>query len=474
MTTAPKPIRIAIVLNGQEFVCHTVMLPFSLEGYPPVDLALYGRQPEAPAPGLTVNLLPDLHPEGFDLILDGQFLTAGMADFDPEKPDNLITGPTARFLKTLVCQLQELRQKQEINSGIIMSATDALITINSDHVIVGYNLGAEQMFGYTRAEALGQNLKLIIPPPFKEVHQEYLRRYLATREAHVLGRQRRLIARRRDGREFPLSISFSVAEIQDNLYFTAIMRDITEYTAMEDRVLQSERLAAVGDTVAHIAHEIKNPLLIIGGFARQLLKAPGFDDQARRKLSIIAEEVSQLEEMVAAMRDFVRRPPTQKRPGQITAVVEEALELFQDTLKEHHIKVRRVEETPLPPVAFDPKQVHQVLINLFKNALEAMPTGGEITITSRVREDKVEISVTDTGVGMPPEVASNIFQPYFTTKEKGTGLGLAICQNIIAEHGGCIFADSAPGRGATFTIQLPLKEISPADGGAPSTEENRK
>jgi signal transduction histidine kinase len=242
---------------------------------------------------------------------------------------------------------------------------------------------------------------------------------------------------------------------------------------MEDRVLQSERLAAVGNTVAHIAHEIKNPLLIIGGFARQLLKAPGFDDQARRKLSIIAEEVSHLEEMVAEMRDFVRRPPTQKRPGQIMAVVEEALELFQDTFRERHIQVRRVEETPLPSVAFDPKQVHQVLINLFKNSLEAMPAGGEITITSRVREDKVEISVTDTGVGMPPEVAGNIFQPYFTTKEKGTGLGLAICQNIMAEHGGCLFADSAPGRGATFTIQLPLKEISPAAGASP-TEENRR
>ena len=183
MTTEPKPIRIAIVLNGQEFICHAVTLPFSLEGYPPVDLVLYGRQPEAPAPGLTINRLPDLHPEGFDLILDGQFLTAGMANFSPERLDNLVTGPAARFLKTLVCQLQELRQKQEINSGITMSATDALITITADHMIVGYNRGAEQMFGYTRTEALGQDLKLILPPPYQETHRGYVQRYLATREA---------------------------------------------------------------------------------------------------------------------------------------------------------------------------------------------------------------------------------------------------------------------------------------------------
>ena len=463
MTTAPKPIRIAIVLNGQEFICQAVTLPFSLEGYPPVDLVLYGTKPEVAA-GCQVNPLPDLDPGAFDLILDGQFLTAGMPDFSPEKVDNLITGPVARFLNGLVCQLQELRQKQEINSGIINSATDAIITINEDHVIVGYNRGAEQMFGYTRTEALGQDLTIIIPPPYKAEHRDYVRRYVATREARMIGKHARLTAQRRDGREFPISISFSVAEIRDNLYFTGIIRDITEYKEMEDRVLHTERLAAVGNTVTHIAHEIKNPLLIIGGFARQLLKVPGLDDKSRHKLSIIAEEVSQLEEMVAEMREFVRRPPAQKRPGQLGAALTAALELFQDTFAEHRVTVRRVEETPLPPVTFDPKQVHQVLINLLKNALEAMPQGGEITITSRVKGANAEISVTDTGEGMSPEVAGNIFQPYFTTKEKGTGLGLAICQGIISDHGGVISVDSTPGQGTTFTIQLPLEEAPVAEG----------
>ena len=135
----------------------------------------------------------------------------------------------------------------------------------------------------------------------------------------MIGKHARLSAQRRDGREFPISISFSVAEIRDNLYFTGIIRDITEYKEMEDRVLQTERLAAVGNTVTHIAHEIKNPLLIIGRFARQLLKIPDLDDKARHKLTIIAEEVSQLEEMVAEMREFVRRPPAAKRPGSLEA-----------------------------------------------------------------------------------------------------------------------------------------------------------
>jgi two-component system, LuxR family, sensor kinase FixL len=453
MTTPPKPMRIAIILDGQEFICHAVTLPFSLEGYPEVELVLYGGKSQ-PQTGSEVEPLAELNPQEFDLVLDGRSLWAG-AD---EKLANLVSGPPGHFLQTLVCQLQVLRQKQEINTGIINRATDALVTINEDHVIVGYNHAAEQMFGYSRREALGQDLKLIVPPPHKEFHGSYLKRYLATREAHVLGRQRRLTAQRRDGQEFPLSISFSVVEILGNLYFTAIMRDITEYKAMEDRVLQSERLAAVGNTVAHIAHEIKNPLLIIGGFARQLLKVPQFDDAGRHKLSTIAEEVVHLEEMVAEMGDFVHRPPAQKQPGDVTAAVAGALDLFADAFQEHHIRVRQVAETPLPTVAFDPQQIHQVLINLFKNAQEVMPEGGELTIASRVRGPNLEIGITDTGPGMPPEVVASIFQPYFTTKEMGTGLGLAICQGILQEHGGRILVTSTPGTGTTFTLQLPLQE----------------
>jgi two-component system sensor kinase FixL len=465
MTTPPKPIRIAIILDGQEFACHAVVVPFSLEGYPPVDLVLYAAKPQT-QPGLEVKLLPDLHPDQFDLVLDSRVLMAQVADSAPDQADNLVAGPPADFLQKFVCHLQELRQKQEINSGIIDSATDALVTINEDHIIIGYNHAAEQMFGYTRNEALGQDLKLIVPPPYKEFHGGYLKRYLATREAHVLGRQRRLSALRRDGQEFPLSISFSVVEIHGSFYFTAIMRDIAEYTAMENRVLQSERLAAVGNTMAHIAHEIKNPLLIIGGFARQLLKVPEFDDASRHKLSTIAEEVVHLEDMVAGMRDFVRRPPAQKRLGEIAGALAQALDLFQESFREHNIQVRQVAEAPLPPVSFDPQQVHQVLVNLLKNAQEAMPGGGEITISTRVRGASVEISITDTGEGMSPEVAASIFQPYFTTKETGTGLGLAICQSIIQEHGGSIFADSMPGRGSTFTVQLPLDEALPVDSDA--------
>ena len=453
MNDTANPIRIAILSDREEETHPVLVLPFSVAGLIPVQLEFFqdlaGRSQEQ-----VRQALEERQPAGFDLILHEKAVTSGLTPVGP-----VIAGPAASILETLLLQLQKLRQKQEINAGIINSATDAIVTINEDHVIVGYNGGAQQILGYTREEALGQDLSLIIPSPHKDVHREYVRRYVATREARVIGKHVRLTAQRRDGTEFPMSISFSMAEVRGNLYFTGVIRDITETKEMEGRLLQSERLAAVGNTVTHIAHEIKNPLLIIGGFARQLIKATELDDKARHKLAIIAEEVGRLEGMVAEMRDFVRPPAAQKNPGRIETLLNEVLDFFQDNFQEHHIQVRLQEDGPLPLVSFDPKQIRQVLINLFKNAVEAMPRGGEITVTTRVKGPYLEVGVTDTGEGMVPEVAANVFQPYYTTKEKGTGLGLAICNFIVREqHGGCLEVESTPGKGSTFTIQLPLSE----------------
>lgn len=454
MTKKARPIRIAILGDREDPACRVVSLPFSLEGHTPVQMEFF-KDPGILSPEQWHRTLKERQPQGFDLILDLKGLAHGLGK-------QVISGPLAPMLEGLLCQLQELHQKQEINTGIINSATDAIVTINEDHIIVGYNKGAEEILGYTQEEALGQDLKIIIPPPYTEEHKEYVRRFVATREAHFIGKHVRLNAQRRDGTEFPMSISFSVAEVRGNLYFTGIIRDITETREMEERLLQSERLAAVGNTVTHIAHEIKNPLLIIGGFARQLLKAEALDDKARHKLAIITEEVARLEGMVAEMRDFVRQPPAQKTPGSLETLLTDVLEFFQDNFQEHHIQVRRQEDS-LPALSFDAKQIRQVLINLFKNAMEAMPQGGELTVATRVNGPFAEIRVTDTGEGMPPEVAANIFQPYFTTKEKGTGLGLAICNLIVKEqHGGFLLVESAPGKGSTFTLQLPLAE-APSD-----------
>jgi len=467
-------------MSGEGSCCLPLSLPFSVVGYPLVEVDFFQAEgppqplpppkphlelmPEAVRLGLirernatAVRPLADLVPGDYDLIVDWQNWTAALPHQPPGGLAQLITGPGTPYLEKILCQFQEVRQKHEVNANILINAADGIVTIDENHTIIAYNKGAAKLFGYASEEILGQDLSLLIPPPHKEKHRDYVRRYIATRQPHFIGKHVQLNAQRRDGSEFPMSISFSVAEIQGRLYFTGIIRDMTEYKQMEERLLQSERLAAIGNTVSHIAHEIKNPLAVIGGFARQLARTPGLDDKAKEKLSIIIQEVGRLEGMLVNMRDFVRLPPPQKRPGNLDELLDEVLDFYQETFQEHHIRVRQVRELSLPLVNFDPQQMRQVLLNLIKNAVEAMPGGGELTLATRVHSGQVEISITDTGEGMTPELKAKVFQPYFTTKEKGTGLGLAICQNIAQEHGGCLLADSTPGQGSTFTIQIPLE-----------------
>lgn len=401
--------------------------------------------------------LEELSAADFDLIIDlreppeEEIDLPDLAKFPPR-----ITGGGAAVVEQLVHQLNLVCQNAEVQRGIIDSATDAIITINEDHIIVGYNKGAEKIFGYTKAEALNHDLTLIIPPPYKEEHHSYVRRYLATRTARVIGRHVQLKALRKNGEEFPLSISFSMAEIGDNLYFTGIVRDITEYVALEERLRQSERLAAVGDTIGHISHEIKNPLMIIGGFARQLLKVSVLDGKGRQKLQMIAEEVGRLENLMSDMKDFTRPPSVQKKMGKVDLLIDEVIAFFVESLEERDIKLIKGPSDPIPEYNFDPQQLKQVLVNLVKNAAEAMPQGGQITLSTRLRPSYLEIEVADTGEGMPEELVENIFTPYFTTKSKGSGLGLVISRNIIKAHEGEIRVSSTPGQGSTFTLQLPL------------------
>ncbi len=301
-------------------------------------------------------------------------------------------------------------------------------------------------------------MSILIPAPHKEKHRDYVRRYMATRDAHVIGKHVQLKAERKNGEEFPISISFSVADIGGNLYFTGIVRDISEYVDLEEKLRQNERLAAVGNTVSQIVHEIKNPLMIIGGFAQQLLKAQTLDAKGVQKLTIIAEEVSRLESLMAEMRDYSRPPTLKRQTGKIDTLLQEVFNLYTEALKEKHIVLTLAPAEPLPAYNLDYQQLKQVLVNLVKNASEAMPAGGAITMSVKRLPPNLEITVADTGEGMPPDVAGNIFTPYFTTKSKGSGLGLAISRNIVRAHGGDIEVESQPGQGSVFTIKLPLAE----------------
>jgi len=420
----PEVLRVVLLRTRPQIEQRTLTQPFGHGICPQMETVLLGLPPGLSA-ATCQEILRNLGEPPFHLILD-------MREKSPDDPGlsdlsefgGVVAGQAGPVVWELLQQWQKTCSTGEIQADIIDNAADAIITINEDHIIVGYNQGAETIFGFSRDEALGADLEIIIPPPHRDKHKEYVRRYIATRTPHVIGKHVQMNCLRKNGQEFPMSISFSVADIGGNLYFTGIVRDMSEYVALEEKLRQNERLAAVGNTVSQIVHEIKNPLMIIGGFAQQLLKAKTLDAKGLQKLAIIAEEVNRLETLMAEMKDYSRPPALKREAIQIDQFMQEIVEFYQDSLQEKNIELVLEAIPPLPACNVDKQQLKQVMVNLVKNAAEAMPAGGVITISVQRRPPHLEIAVADNGEGMTPEVVDNIFTPYFTTKSRGSGLGL--------------------------------------------------
>jgi two-component system, NtrC family, sensor histidine kinase HydH len=227
----------------------------------------------------------------------------------------------------------------------------------------------------------------------------------------------------------------------------------------QEDLLRAERFAAIGLAASHLAHEIKNPLLLMGGFAAQVRrKLPG-DSPDLQKLDIIEKEAKRLEGMLMEVLNFTRPVKPQMEKADITLEIEDVVHLVENDLRLKGVVIEQHLDRSIPHVLHDPRQIRQVLLNLVKNAGEAIKGQGRITIRSWQQDGLLRISINDSGTGMTPEVIKSLFSPFFTTKPKGTGLGLAVCSRILEDHGGRITVESAPGKGSTFTISLPLDNL---------------
>jgi two-component system sensor histidine kinase HydH len=228
-----------------------------------------------------------------------------------------------------------------------------------------------------------------------------------------------------------------------------------ELLASQERLVRSERFAAIGEAAAYVSHEIKNPLMVIGGLARQVENKEK-EPPLKEKLHIIQSEVQRLENFLGDLRDFTRPATPVMQKININEVIHEVDALMKEEAKNRNVRLVENLDPHLPPLHADPNQMKQVLLNLVKNALEAMDSGGQVVLTSGAEDNQVWFSVRDTGGGMPPEVLEKIFNPFFTTKKKGTGLGLAVIHKIVADHHGSVSVQSLPDQGTTFRIELPL------------------
>jgi two-component system sensor kinase FixL len=349
--------------------------------------------------------------------------------------------------------IRKLQASEKRLRAILDTATNAILSIDEDHKIILFNNAAERIFRYSRNEILGKNLNILIPPQYGD-HYQYVRRFLEKRQSDLIGKTINLTALRKDGEEFPIELSLSFMEMEGRLTFTAIIRDVSEEKQLEKKLLQSERLAAVGQAVAHVVHELRNPLMIIGGFTGYIKRSLD-DENDLKKLDMILDEVARLERLVAGLGDFTKTYTLVKRQADINSVIKDVIKIMTELYPQEKYGFREFLAHDLKEITCDPDKLKQVFINIISNGFEAMSEGGFITVSTQRTDTGIEVRITDEGIGIPEDTLAHIFEPFYTTRERGSGLGLPISYKIIEAHNGDISAVSEPGHGTTFIIGLP-------------------
>ncbi|MFZ5774668.1 MAG: two-component system sensor histidine kinase NtrB [Thermodesulfobacteriota bacterium] len=349
----------------------------------------------------------------------------------------------------------ELAKRFAILENAVENTNEAFVTIDEESRVILFNKAAEHLFGYGRDEVIGRDLAEILSPMCRDGHQEAVARYVHTGQGRLIGHETEVRITRRGGEVVPASLSFSVARVDGHYYFTGLLRDLSETKRLQEQLVQKERLAVLGQTVAEINHEIKNPLVMIGGFARQLLRKAK-DGQDRDKLSVIVGEVERLEHLLFNLRELYRMPQLHLAEVGLNRLLAEIVALAGPQASGAGVALRFEPDREVR-VAIDQEKMRQVLLNLIKNAIEATPAGGSVVVSTRMRPGMVEVVVADTGRGIPESIKKRVFLPFFTTKEQGTGLGLCVSKRIVDDHPGCSFRiDSEEGKGTVAVIGICL------------------
>ena len=355
--------------------------------------------------------------------------------------------------------INERKQAETWLQSLIDTTQDAVISIDRQGRVVLFNPAAERMFGYTRAEVEGRNVNLLMAEPYAGQHDSYISAYEQTGLARAIGRIRTVVARRKNGEPFPVEISVTEITASGEVRYAAFIRDISEKTKLQEQLIESERLAAIATTAAKLAHEIGNPLngmyMTAQLLERRLARhADSLDDTVEPTLRTLMDEITRLNQLLLEFRSLSRREHYNFRPTAVAAVAAEVLET--EAARYPGLKIRVEQDFPaeLPPVHADSEKLKQALLNLCKNAVEAMPQGGTLTLRGRNSGRDVILEVADTGLGIPADV--DIFEPFATTKSWGTGLGLVIVRQILTAHGGSVAYTSERGRGTVFRLTLPV------------------
>jgi len=358
---------------------------------------------------------------------------------------------------------EALKESEARIRAILETAVDGIITINERGTIESINSAVEKLFGYTENEVVGKNVSILMPSPYQEEHDTYLSNYLKTGEKKIIGLGREVVAQRKDGTTFPIRLSVSEFFLGDKKMFTGIVHDISAEKALQQQILQSERLAIIGKMAAKVAHEVRNPLSSVSLNAELLEEEIQSQDsvdikEAKSLLKSMIREIDRVTLLTDEYLQFSRLPESQPIKGNLNSLLKEMLELLVEEFNQKNIKLTSKGLSKELQVRFDRAQLRRVFLNIIRNAIESMPDQGTLNIWTEQNRETAIIGIQDSGHGIPEDKVNEIFNPFFTTKDFGTGLGLAISQQIIHEHKGKIYCESKIGQGTTFRIELPLNE----------------
>jgi PAS domain S-box-containing protein len=377
-----------------------------------------------------------------------------------------------------------LRRSEEKHRVILEAANDAVISMDERGLILLANPATKRMFGYDPVEIVGKPLTILMPETMRKLHETGYKRYLATGEKHLNWHGVEVTALRRDGREFPVEVSFGEMISDGHRVFIGLIRDISERKLAEDKLRASERnlqmtqaelarvsrVTTMGELAASIAHEVNQPLTAVvnnGSACLRLLASRHLEPEVlRRALEDIVADGTRASAVVARIRAFIKKQPAEKYELDVNELIQEALVLAGRELRENQVMLDQQLTRDLPFVLADRVQLQQVLLNLIMNGIEAMAAVTDrprlVGVQSRIDESgEVLVAVSDSGTGISAEV-DRVFNPFFTTKANGMGMGLSISRTLVESHGGRLWATPNSPHGAVFSFTLP------ATGGSPS------
>ena len=356
-------------------------------------------------------------------------------------------------------------RREALLSSILDTVPDALVVIDDRALIQSFSTAAERLFGFTAAEVLNRNVSMLMPSPYREEHDKYLTRHLTTGERRIIGIGRVVVGMRKDGTTFAMELTVGTVELPGAKLFTGFIRDLTERQDRERRLreMQAElihisRLTDLGQMVSALAHEVNQPLAAMANYingARRLLAA-GNQAGGQQAIERVAEQSERARQIIRRLRDLVKKTDSAKQRESVPVTIEEATALALVGVGQGLKLEIRVAEDAAEAV-IDKIQIQQVLINLMRNAVEAMGTMArrELTVSASRIGEMVEIRVTDSGPGLPESVRTRLFQPFVTTKPEGMGVGLSVCRSIVEAHGGELHGDDAAGGGTVFRFTIP-------------------